>query len=253
MLSALVVKGSLMSSHNLPTSFKLFRDLNSDECHELHALMRPHAFRTGDLLVREGEHSDVVFFLEEGSVKVMPGRTDAEISNGTCSTPVVLSVVGRGSPVGELRAIDGIGHSYSVEALEPVRALALPIEDFWRCRRKMPDLSEAVIQHLAAMVRFQSKRQKILGLHNVSGALAAQLILFAEQCGEVQEDNSVLVPLPLNQTLLAALIGHARESVCKASGRFVQAGYIEKLPRHRILLKDLEALERVYQQAMPRR
>ena len=242
-----------MSNQPLLSLFKLFRDLTNAQQFELRALMLSRAFHAGDLLVKQGTQSGVVFLLESGSVKVTRGPVEAKIGGKTPLSPITLSLLASGSVIGELHALDGEAHLYSVEAIEAVCALTLPAEDFLRFVQTIPKLNAAVIAHLVQMNRFQARRQEILALHNVGGAMAAQLLLLAEQCGEVQDDGSELVPLPLNQTLLASLIGHSRESVNRTLKLFSQAGYLEQRPHHRILLTNSPALKRIYYQAIPRR
>ena len=82
--------------------------------------------------------------------------------------------------------------SDSLVALELVRVQKLSVADFNHFLDTMSLFQAAVLRHLVRLVRFQSWRQEILALHNVSGAVAAQLLLIAHQYGQVQEDNSLL-------------------------------------------------------------
>ncbi len=201
-----------------------------------------------------------VYFVENGCVKVVRSsikvisRDGDEIGYEESENAIVMAVMGCGSCVGELSAIDGGEHSYSVVALEAVRGhkiiggRLLPLSGY-----HAGFSSGTSCEHLVRLVRFQSWRQEILALHNVSGAVAAQLLLIAHHYGQVQDDNSVLLPFPLRQKLLAALTGHSRESVNKAFKQFIELGYIEKRPQFRILITDEEALARVHAQAIPRR
>lgn len=245
-----------ISSHLLHP-LTLFHELSIDERHTIQALMRPCDFRVGDLMVRQGEYSNVVFLLKEGSVKVMRSNTGNETRKKNQSNSIVFSVLGSNSIIGELHAWDGEAHSFSIEVLEPVCAWALSIDDFRRCVQEIPKFNQAFLSHLASLIRFQARRQEILALHNVGGAIASQLLLFADQCGEVQDKGwdkgTIFLPLPLTQTLLAELTGHSRESVNKVFKRFIEANYIQTQPGYRLLLTDTEALQRVYLQAVPHR
>lgn len=233
--------------------FTLFHDLSIDERHAMQTLMQPCNFRVGDLMLRQGEYSEVVFLIQEGSVKVIRSQNGDEPSQKNQPNSIVFSVLGSNSIVGELHSWDGEAHSHSVEVLETVKTWALSIEDFRRCVQEIPRLNQAFLMHLASLIRFQARRQEILALHNVGGAVAAQLLLFAEQCGQAHEEGAVLLPLPLTQTLLAELTGHSRESINKVFKRFIEADYIQTQSCYRLLLTDTEALQRVYLQASPRR
>lgn len=248
-----------MISATLLHSFPLFHNLTDAECCEVQAQMCPHTFRAGEMLLQQNQYAGWVYFIESGCVKVV--RSSIKVINGEGKeivyeeneNAIVLAVMGCGGCLGELSAIDGSEHSYSVLALEAVRVQKLSVADFNRFLNTMPLFQAAVLRHLVRLVRFQSWRQEILALHNVSGSVAAQLLLIAQQYGQVQDDNSVLLPFPLRQSLLAALTGHSRESVNKTFKQFIEQGYIEKRPQFRLMITDKEALVRVHAQAIPKR
>ena len=242
-----------------PYNFRLFGKLTDEQQGAVWAASEAFCCKAGQFLVRQDQHSSWVYFIESGSVEVLctsikvVSDDSNEIVYEENDNAIVLSVMGNGACIGELSAIDGKEHSYSVAALEEVRGHKLSVEDFRGFLHTMPVFQEEIMLHLVRLARFQSWRQEILALHNVSGAVAAQLLLIAQQYGQPQGDNRVLLPFPLRQKLLAALTGHSRESVNKVFKQFIEQGYIEKRPRYRLLITDQEALARVHARAIPRR
>ncbi len=239
--------------------FRLFQKLSVAERKEAFEFMQPFRCKPEQRLIEQNQYAGWVYFVESGCVKVV--RSSIKVISGNNheivyeenENAIVMAVMGYGSCMGELSAIDGIAHSYSVVALEEVEGHKLAVADFCHFMNAMPVFQTAILQHLVRLVRFQSWRQEILALHNVNGAVAAQLLLIAHQYGEVQDDNSVLLPFPLRQKLLASLTGHTRESVNKVFKQFVELGYIEKRPQFRLLITDREGLARAHAQSIPKR
>jgi CRP/FNR family transcriptional regulator, cyclic AMP receptor protein len=78
---------------------------------------------------------------------------------------------------------------------------------------------------------------------DVQGRVAAQLLALAQEYGEPSR-NGTLIPLPLTQSDLAALVGASRVRVNQAIAFFKKRRYLSVGTDHRITVHDTDALAR---------
>jgi CRP/FNR family transcriptional regulator, cyclic AMP receptor protein len=78
---------------------------------------------------------------------------------------------------------------------------------------------------------------------DVPGRVAAQLSALAREYGE-PSSNGTLIPLPLTQSDLAALVGASRVRVNQAISFFKKRRYLSVGTDHRITIHDADALAR---------
>ncbi|MEU8124721.1 cyclic nucleotide-binding domain-containing protein [Spirillospora sp. NPDC049024] len=93
--------------------------LTTDERNDLMAGGSVRAWAAGETIFQEEDHGTSVLILLSGQVQA------SSMDDG--SVPVVL---GPGSLLGEISAINGQPRSATVRTLEPTRALVLPIEEY---------------------------------------------------------------------------------------------------------------------------
>lgn len=226
----------------------LFRDLSPTQLADLHRSMEVCAFRTGDCFVQQGRQNETVFFVLEGSVKICRMAPPAS----PMSRELILRIAGPGEMVSEEHLICPSGQVANAVPLEPVVCLAWGARDFDALAQAWPALKESLACLLSRRQHQSAARLEVVALHNVAGALAAQLLLFAEEHGQPQANGAVLLPLPLTQSVWAGLTGHSRESVNRTLKRFQANGWIEPQSRWRLSLLNCEALRRTHLSALPR-
>jgi CRP-like cAMP-binding protein len=230
-------------------SIPLFQSLTPPQHAHLHALMEYRFFRAGEFVIKQGNHGNSVFFLHQGTMKVRSIIAAPLPHSG--KREMILRLLGKGAVMGELRMLDGGGHTADVVALEPSSCFVLPVEHFQRMLETYPPFQSAFMRHVAFYTRYASARHEVVSLHSVVGAVAAQLVILGEELGEPQPGGDILLPVPLTQSILAGLTGHSRESVNKTIKRFQNSGWLAPQARHRMLLQDMASLKRTYLTALP--
>jgi CRP/FNR family transcriptional regulator, cyclic AMP receptor protein len=155
---------------------------------------------------------------------------------------VILAFRGPGDLLGELSAIDGEPRSASVEAIEPVEALAVASADFRAFLTEHPSIALMLLETVTRRLRDADRKRVEYGAHDATGRVAARLVELAEQYGE-QGPDGIRIGLPLTQEELAGWTGASREAVSKALQTLRSAGWVAT-ERRRITIHDLEALRR---------
>jgi CRP-like cAMP-binding protein len=224
--------GTSRSSKNPAVGF--LAALTSDQISSLRARAIPRRFRKGQALFHEGGSSDRVVALLRGRVKVSTMTAEGR--------EIVLAFRGPGDLLGELSAIDGQPRSASVEAIEPVEALAIAPPDFRAFLTENPEISLMLLETLSRRLRDADRKRIEYGAHDTVGRVAARLIELADQYGE-PDPRGVRIALPISQEELAGWTGASREAVSKALQTLRGAGWVVT-ERRRITVCDPEALKR---------
>ena len=208
--------------------------LTPEQGRSLKARAIPRRFRKGQAVFHEGGSSDRVVVLLSGRVKVSTMTEDGK--------EIVLAFRGPGDLLGELSAIDGQPRSASVEAIEPVEALAVATADFKAFLVEQPELSLMLLEILGRRLRDADRKRVEYGAHDTVGRVATRLLELAEEYGE-EDSRGIRIGLPLSQEELAGWTGASREAVSKALQTLRGAGWVVT-ERRRIIVCDPEALRR---------
>ncbi len=115
------------------------RGISAYACRRLAECGRVVHVPTGWSPVSVGEPADAAYLVLEGRLRV--ARGDREVTT-----------LGPGSLVGGTGVPDPLTRRARLTALEPVRALAWPTEEFQQLREELPDL-EALLQHVVRQRR----------------------------------------------------------------------------------------------------
>jgi CRP-like cAMP-binding protein len=192
-------------------------------------------FRRGSLLIHEGDSGDEVFALLSGRVKVT-GTTGE-------GREVIVRFAGPGELLGELAVIDGQPRLASVEAIDPVEAVAIAGSDFRALLDSHPGISVALLRSLSRRFRGADRARVEFAASQTLGRVAARLLELVERYGEPAENGAVAINLPLSQEELAGWTASSREAVAKALQTMRKLGIVNT-ERRRITVLDPEALRR---------
>ncbi|MDF2440698.1 MAG: family transcriptional regulator, cyclic receptor protein [Abditibacteriota bacterium] len=213
---------------------QLFNGLSPAQIDTLFASMRRQVCRTGTTIFECGAHSSYIYLLVEGTVKVFNERPDAE--------DVILAVCGPGEVLGELNAVDGLGHSASVATLENSVFYVIERDAFVQCLHAMPVLMFNLMLNISRRLRLATQHIQVLARQDVYSRVATQLLLFSEQYGYSVAPGEILIPLRLTQSDLAALIGASRVRVNQALAALKRNKTISIDKNFRIILHNRDAL-----------
>jgi CRP/FNR family transcriptional regulator, cyclic AMP receptor protein len=190
------------------------------------------SYARGQALMHSGQVPHDVIVLQSGRVKV-----SATTEGGR---HVLLAFRGPGDLVGELSALDARPRGASVEALEPVAAIALSHQQFRAVLERHPAASLALLRVLADRLReADAKRIQFAG-YTALGRVAFCLLELCERFG-AGEEGAVDILLPLSQEELAGWAGASLESVGRSLQTMRSLGWIETR-RRAIRVLDRDAL-----------
>jgi len=198
------------------------------------AASRVRRYRSGELVLREGDASRAVLAILTGTVKLT--------KTATSGREAVLELRGAGEVVGELGAIDGQTRSASAVALGEVEALVVPADVFNALLRERGGLAHQLLVTEVARLREAAGRQLELGTADVVGRVCRRLAELAASHG-VPMNGGVLVRGAISQQDLADWSGISRDGVVRALGELRRLGWLDT-GRQRVLIRDLDAITR---------
>lgn len=185
-------------------------------------------YRKGHPLFAEGDAGDALFVVVDGSLKAASTRPDG--------AELLLAVVERHEAVGELTVADGGMRSASVTALTDVTLLRVPREAVLAVAARSPELSQALLSSLAAVVRRLTGSAADLAFLDIPRRVAKLVLARGGSDGTVGTTR-------MTQSEMAAAIGASRQSLNNALQEFQRRGWITIRPGG-VELHDAGALRR---------
>jgi len=122
-------------------SIPIFAGLNAAALSEIARAVEEAAFRTGDIIVREGEAGNRMFIIFSGRVEV--------VKNLAQTHETILAVLRPKDFLGESSIIECVARSASVRAVEDTSLFALKGTDLYRLFKRYPDQYAIMILNIA--------------------------------------------------------------------------------------------------------
>ena len=126
---------------------RLFECLSQRQLRKLAKAVKVREFRPGVDVVKEGTMSGVGFFI------VSDGEASVSVDGSQVAT------IGPGDHFGELALISEGERTATVTAITRLRCLVIAFWDFRRFAKENPDVSWALLQHLAGLLAGERDRR----------------------------------------------------------------------------------------------
>jgi CRP/FNR family transcriptional regulator len=152
----------------------------------------------------------------------------------------ILSIARPGESFNDVAVFDGEPNPVSAQAMGTVLLYGIKRSDMETIVKEHPQIASNIIRVLTSRVRHLISLVADLSFKHVIGRVAKILV---EQIG----GEAGLKPR-LTQQEMAAMAGTAREVVGRSLKELEEAGAI-KLDRHRIVITDKEALQKIVEMA----
>jgi CRP/FNR family transcriptional regulator len=206
-----------------------FNGLNAEAIEWVRKLMTEKTVERGEIITMEGTMTRHLSFIVSGAVKVF--KTSIE------GKEQIFRILRSGDSFNEVPVFDYGLTTVSVQAMTQGLLYEIDRDNLDTIMSKYPRVASNVIQILAKRIRGLVSLVEDLSFRNVIGRVAK--ILY-----ENALDHSPLAPR-LTQQEMAAIAGTAREVVGRSLKSLEEEGIIS-LDRHRIIIKDKDALKQKF-------
>lgn len=178
----------------------------------------------GTAVVLAGESTDCVYFVLNGSLKVLVSDEDGR--------EVILTMLGQGDIFGEMGVVDEEPRSATVTAVSSSDLVTIPQIEFRRILQENFELCLRIMSNLARRLREADRKIESLALMDVYGRVARLLLDMAEPGGE-----ETVVRKKISKQDIAKMIGASREMVSRVMKDLQTRGLIEETD-HGIVLHE---------------
>ncbi len=218
-------------------SIPLLAALKPEDRAELEPLCRMRGYEKGEVIFREGEPADRIFFVYAGRVKIVKAAGTRDI---------IIEILGPGEPAGAVAAFERRPFPATAVAIEPSGLLSIPERDFFQLLERRPEITRNVLAGLTMRLMMVNKR-----LADMTGSVesrAARLFLtLAERVGSM-EGQRTFIPLALSRQDIADLLGTTLETGIRLMSRWQKEGLV-LTEKDGFAVPDLEALREVAQKS----
>jgi CRP-like cAMP-binding protein len=208
--------------------FPLFSSLTDVQLAAMTPLVRFRKLERSDVVCRKNDAPDGLYLLASGRLQVVEITEDGR--------EVGLNLIHPGAFFGELSVIDGLPRSAHVVAMETSVVGVLSTAEAGRLFYQVPEMAEAMMRHLAGMVRSMSRHRVLLGIPNAYQRVFALL----SQMSSAMPGGLIVVQNLPRQQQIAIMLNTSRETVSRAIAELVQAGVVEKDGRRLIVRRPIE-------------
>lgn len=208
----------------------LFTTLGPNELGQLAAAASVRRYHRGQVVLTEGDTSDVLLLVVEGELKVIATSDHGE--------ELILAILRPGDTIGELGLVDGGPRSATVIAVTVAMLLRMPNSEVLAVANCSPTLMTALVASLAGIVRRLTGTAADLVFLDLSARVAKLLLTEADATGRSS------IELGLTQSELAQAVGASRQSLNSTLQTFVRRGWILN-SRGKITIVNTAALRRL--------
>lgn len=220
----------------MPNTSGTFTDqISKSYIQDLQALGSKRVFQESTVLFMDGEKADFIYFIHYGTIQIT--KTTA---NGK---ELTLASFGAGELAGVFGLFDpSVVYGATGMTIDTCEATVIPRTSLEKLLTQNGSFCIEFMRWMAvANRRMQSKFRDLL-LNGKTGALYSTLIRMCNSYGKNEEDG-ILIELPLTNRELAQYIGLTRETVNRMLAELKKLDVVELRPNGYIMIKDLQYLK----------
>jgi CRP-like cAMP-binding protein len=218
-----------------PTQRSFFHSLDTPEREAFTDAATEQVFWPGTTLCRKDDLTADVMLIKSGWVKVV------EEINGQ---EQIVAIRGPGDTVGERAALRSASRSATVVALETVRTLVVPADQFRDLLAEHPHLLQVLNQQEYERSAHGTEDGYAGEREDTEWRLAKLLLELTLRRGGFEQDGAVTITLPMSAHELAGWVGAPYEAVISFLNSWRRRGIVHAA-RHQVTVIDGVALEKI--------
>ncbi|MEW9050917.1 MAG: Crp/Fnr family transcriptional regulator [Neobacillus sp.] len=215
------------------TTVPVFKGMNEVDILQLQKVTKSRRFQKGEFIFREGEHSETLFVVNEGLIKLT--KISAE------GKEQIIRLLFPGDFFGLFSLLKDEKHYINAETLGATVICSIEKKDFLKTMEKNAEMAFRFL--LAVNDRLYEADESVgnLSLMEVEQRLARALLLFHDKLSKQNEPFM----LPIKKKDLASLIGTTPESVSRKLLNFVSQNVIELDNNRTVKILELNQLKEI--------
>ncbi len=222
------IRSEMVSRLELLKSSPYFSGLSSAELEEISRLVFEKRYDRDEIIVAEEEKAEALYFVASGAVKVLKTSADGKEQ--------ILAIIRPEETFNEVSVFNGGLNPASAQAMVPVVVYGIKRGDMEVILRAKPQVALNIIRVMAKRLRHLVSLVEELSFKRVISRVAGILLDYA--------GDGIASGTRLTQRDMAAMAGTAREVVGRSLKILAEDRAI-RVDRHRIIITDRDALEKI--------
>ncbi|WP_442599712.1 Crp/Fnr family transcriptional regulator [Neobacillus sp. D3-1R] len=210
----------------------VFKGLSDEELIDLSSVIKSRTFAKGEYIFREGELSDALFVVHQGTIKVSKVSDEGKEQ--------ILRILFPGDFFGQYALLDNKMHYADAEVLEETTVCLLNKNDFKGILERNPVMAMNFMLALSELLQKADEWIGTISLLEVERRLAKALLLFFEK-----EREKEFFELPVPKKDFASLIGATPETLSRKLVYLQNQKILELDGRRGIRLLNPEKLKEI--------
>ncbi len=132
----------------------MLRDFSRQDIEQIAHYVSAYEAPKGTVVLREGEKQSYMFILVSGRLDIFKKADSVTYGD----KPKKIATVRKGKSVGEMSLLDGLGHSATAVAAEPVEILLVTKNQFDRLLKTHPVLGVKLLRRIAALMSLRLRQ-----------------------------------------------------------------------------------------------
>lgn len=212
----------------------MFENLDCDELVAIVNKIKHKSFEKGELIFREGNISDVLYFVNTGRIKIYKYTKDGKEQ--------ILHILSEGDFFGELNLLKSTIYTFNAKAIDKTNVCILTKQEFKNIMIQNPEISIKLLESVGDRLSEAENLAQNLATNDIDSRMAYLLLDLTEKYG-MSNDEYLSVKLPLSREEMANYIGVTRETISRKLKKFEDEGLIKLVGTKKIMILDKEKLE----------
>ncbi|MDF2557892.1 MAG: cAMP-binding protein [Bacillales bacterium] len=204
-------------SHFCAGKVPIFQSLTEKDLDLISSLIRKRRFQKGQVLIREGDKSDALYFIHYGNIKLSKITIEGKEQ--------ILNLVSHGDFFGELHVLHNAACNFSAYALEDTEVCMILRKDFEMVIQMYPNISIKLLHAMTERLSHAENLLQTLATKDAEVRLVNLIIDLSEKFGRKTE-SGIEISLPMTREEMANYIGVTRETISRKLNKFEDYGYI---------------------------
>lgn len=216
-------KRKYLCLHDIP----IFSGINEVSFSSIcHATKKQH-MKKGELLFNQGDPIDAVYYIKEGSFKLVRITENGE--------EVIVQIVGSGEVIGVTALfMEGIYSPISAIVMEEGNVCSIDRKSLEKIIIEKPEIALQIIRSLSTRLYDTWERIAELNTQTIQERIIGFFIQLAQEHGEPCPEGT-LIKIPLTQQEIAYAVGGSRVIVSQALQKLIKNNYIFRKKKYYIL------------------
>jgi len=214
---------------------EIFKEIDPATIELIRHRAQPRALAKGEMLFNVGDHSDALYVVLEGRIRIW--------AVSAAGAEVTLNVLTSNAVFGEIGMLDGGARTAGASAMTSTWVLAIARRTFFDAMDRDPRLVRNTLELLCKRLRWTSARVEDATLRLAPQRLARLLGHLARDYGKATA-NGVEIALKLTQGEMAQWTAMSRENLNKVLNRWSDERLISQAGG-RLIVHDLQRIDEI--------